>query len=819
MILRHLLFGRKHTLLWILLIAMPILLILLALPFLRTPIQAQEGGTITVCRSGCVFSDLQKALDAAVAGNRIVLTAGETFVGNFRLPPKAEGGDPIIIESSRMDQLPPSGVRVQAAHAEFMPKLIPQDTNAPVIRTSETEQYVERVDPATDTFHYGGPHGYVEDDRVAFWAYESVPQGLQLNQVYFVRFVSRTAIQIALTKGGPAVDIQSAPQPRYFRSNSTKTGSGYKMRGIEFSASPAGTQQFGLVEIGGITAMAREGITSNIELDHVYIHGLPESNGPRVCLTVNARHFTLTNSRLEHCNKEAEEAKGILMVISPGPALIQNNYIEGGSINMLIGGDFVRITDLVSGDEGGIEIFGNHFYKPMSVKYTAGTGGSVDPQGACSGGRYLNTETGKWFVCGSDSQWTSGPACARGEYFRRTDVAQSCGAGACWACSAEARFVPSTQYRGSGYAVKNLFEVKSGKNLYIHGNVFENNWVNSDQSGVAIWVISQVPSENATPWVRGESILFTNNIVRNSSQGIRVASQGNATFGKPNRDVRVINNLLYDIGATETPSIASRDARPISFAGECVDCQFSHNTVISGVTGGTGVYFDTKPMTNFRFTNNIGHHNAYGFLGDGGLPISLYAPNSTIQNNILIADQSGSRFSPGSNRIIGASTPLFADGKASLFRLHPESPFSAGCTANCEYAADDDTDLGANIDQVEQETSGAVTGTPNWNDTIGLTVSAVGSDKATLSYYVRDETVCSLRVSTNASLSTSIADTNADSADGRHLDNRDGNSVDGSLRRFVIGTREPLRPRTKYFFRLTCGAGIQSGSFQTEAGQ
>ena len=203
-------------------------------------------------------------------------------------------------------------------------------------------------------------------------------------------------------------------------------------------------------------------------------------------------------------------------------------------------------------------------------------------------------------------------------------------------------------------------------------------------------------------------------------------------------------------------------------------------------------------------------------MGDGGLPISVYAPGGTIQNNILIADRSGSRFSPGNNQVVGASSRLFADGKASLFRLQPESPFSAACTAGCEYAADDATDLGANIDRIEQETSGAVTGTPNWNDAIGLTVSSVNSDKAVLSYYIREETVCSLRVSANTSLRASIADTDAGAGDGRELDNREGNSSDGSLRRFVIGTRERLRPGTRYFFKLTCGARHQTGSFQTE---
>jgi hypothetical protein len=522
----------------------------------------------------------------------------------------------------------------------------------------------------------------------------------------------------------------------------------------------------------------------------------------------------VSHSRIEHCNKEAEEAKGILMVQAPGPGLIRNNYVEGGSINLLMGGDYVRVKNLVSGDEGGIEIFGNHFVKPLRLKFTAGNGGNSDPTGSCGGGWYLNVSSGEWFNCNGE-RWVSGPACARGEYFRRADVPQTCEGGACWECSAEGRFVPSPVYRGYGYFVKNLMEIKSGANLYIHGNVFENNWVNGDQSGVAVHVVAQV-TQNQINWVRGENIVFTNNIIRNSSSGIRISSEGGNGFPFPNRNVKVTNNLLYNIGATETPSIAASDARPISFAGECVDCQFMNNTVVSGVSGGFGVLVDTKPLTNFRFANNIFNGNRYGFIGDRGLPVSFYMPGPSLLNNLMVVDTPESaRFAPGNNRIVSATTPLYVNKGARNFRLDPDSPFSAGCTQKCEYAGDNARDLGANIDRVEQETSGAVIGTANWDEEFGLQVSSVEPNKATLTYYLRTEDSCSIRVSTQPSLRTSIADTDIDVGDGRHLADREGNLTDGALRTFYLGTREPLQPATTYYFKLLCGQRHQTGEFKT----
>jgi hypothetical protein len=812
---------RTRRLLYALVFGMTlILLTIFAVLFSRTNMQAQAPDAITVCGSGCSYSDLQEALNAATPGSRIVLSAGKTYTGNFVLPYKGEGGDPILVESSALSDLPPQGFRVQPEHARFMPKLVPADRLMPVLRAGPEEQYVERVDPATDTVFYSGKHGYTEGEPIAFWSDLVLPPGLEAGRTYYVHLVSPTALQLlpsASASRDEVVKIRGVFAGGRFRSNSILAGHNYILRGLEFTVAPNAIQSYHLVEIGTTYAMTRQGISTGMELDRVYIHGLPDQNGPRMCLLLNARRFVLSDSRLEHCNMEGEEGKGLGIVVAPGPGVIRNNYIEGGSINLLMGGDFVRVEGLISGDEGGIEIVGNHFYKPLWLKYTAGNAGSTDPSGTCNSA-FLNTQSGHLFVCDSSSRWVKAPACARGEYFRRADVAQNCEAGACWECGEEGTFQRSNRYRGAGFSVKNLFEIKSGINIHIHGNVFENNWSNSDQSGVGVWIVSQVAQGNANGWVRGENITFVNNILRNSAQGIRVASEGNTKFGYPNRKVRVQNNLAYDIGATSSPTIFTNDARPISFAGPCVDCSFSNNTVVSGVTGGTGLSFDTNPLVNFRLSNNIFYANRYGILGDRGLPLSYYMPGQSVLNhNIMLAENPESaRFASGNNKIVATSVPLFADTTTKNFRLLPESPYSAACQTRCEYTSDNQQDLGANIDLVEQETSGAVSGTPSWNDLFDLKVENVEPRSANLVYYVRSEDVCTLRISTNPSLRDPITDVDPLAGDKRQFDNREGTLIVGAKRTFRLGSVEPLQPNTLYYYKMTCPAGHQSGSFKTK---
>ena len=79
------------------------------------------GATLTVNAGG----DLQAAIDAAQPGDTIVLQAGATFTGPFKLRVK-NGSAYITIRSSTPDsQLPPAGTRITPAHAPLLAKIKP----------------------------------------------------------------------------------------------------------------------------------------------------------------------------------------------------------------------------------------------------------------------------------------------------------------------------------------------------------------------------------------------------------------------------------------------------------------------------------------------------------------------------------------------------------------------------------------------------------------------------------------------------------------------------------------------------------------------
>ena len=79
------------------------------LSFPATP----SAATLTVCGSGCGYTDLQRALDDARAGDTVLLRGGETYIGHFVLPAKDQAGADIVIRSTNPGAaFPGPGVRL-----------------------------------------------------------------------------------------------------------------------------------------------------------------------------------------------------------------------------------------------------------------------------------------------------------------------------------------------------------------------------------------------------------------------------------------------------------------------------------------------------------------------------------------------------------------------------------------------------------------------------------------------------------------------------------------------------------------------------------
>lgn len=782
-----------------------------------------HSATITVCASGCTTTSVQTALNTAVGGDIVEITAGETFEGAFTLPFRTDSGV-VKVRSSRWAELSPVGYRVAAATAALMPKLQATNASSPVLGGGYIEHLVSSVNLTTDVLTFSDTHG-IPNDRPFACRVINTTAPLTAYQIYYARDVTSNTMKVAATPGGAAIDLTTAivpgtapPTPTFGCVRNDSIG-GWKFQGIEFSGKVGTPTQYSLIDLN-TTAFDRAGIMHDISFDRVYIHGIKEENGAKHCLTLNASPASVTDSRIEFCQREGEESHGISSFLTPGPFKVHNNYIASGAINFLLGGNYVYVPGLINGDRGKFTITSNHFHKPLYLKYRSGTGqGNVPVQSCAGSGQYsLDTSTGLLYKCKTANTWTQNPTCADDEYFRQTNAsAQNCAGGACWKC-ASGVYVPDTVYRGAGYYVKNLYEVKHGMNMEVSGNVFENNWAgDADQSGIGVWVVSQIGNENYTI---GKDINFHHNILKNSELGFRVATYGGQTFVANNSRVVVSNNIGIGIGATAYPSLpdqnSSQNGSQLQIGGKCDDCIWDHNTTYPGsTTNGNGWQFDTSAVTRLRFSNNLGGRALYGVVSGGGNACQGITVDNVIVNadDLLVNNALVDNQAQGSNGSIGtcATNTRYVAGPWSThvtsstdMRLKTTSPYSAA-NGSATYIGTDGKDLGADVDQVEAETAGAVSGLPTLHSSIKVTA---GSTSAIVRYQAPDASTCSLKLysGVSARLASNLHADTADSA--KWADDRSGNLSYGTARTFVLGTVSALTASTQYQAVIACGSSI-----------
>jgi hypothetical protein len=265
------------------------------------------------------------------------------------------------------------------------------------------------------------------------------------------------------------------------------------------------------------------------------------------------------------------------------------------------------------------------------------------------------------------------------------------------------------------WTVKNLFELKHGKNFLVEGNIMENNWV-SGQSGVAI--VLKLGNWGTSQWNVTENITLRNNIIRNSAGAVTLQGRDYSEGSPPGlvKDLKFINNLFYNIDRSWTTNGTGIGGNFLYMTQGPLNAVFDHNTIFNGRTI-SDVDTPEYPTTGFRFTNNITMHNAYGVrstLGTGNPTFQAYFNEGTtaeaqarFTKNVINLQNGGSASNyssrPGNFFPANWSTVQFVDQANGDYRLAPTSPY--------KNAGTDGKDVGANMDEIALATAGAISGT------------------------------------------------------------------------------------------------------------
>ncbi len=398
----------------------------------------------------------------------------------------------------------------------------------------------------------------------------------------------------------------------------------------------------------------------DIVIDRVYAHG-DQYRGMKRGISLNSVRTDVLDSYISDIKAVNADSQAIASYNGAGPFRIVNNYLEAAGENVLFGGSDPAVSQLVA---TGVEIRGNHFFKPLawqgailaapaSPRATASSAG-----GALSAGThyfkvvallYTDTRTvvslpstevsvGVSGGTAATISWSAVPGAEKYRIYRGT------------AAGAEAKYletagpVTSFAYSGSGetggtpgaatlWAVKNLLELKNAQQVVIDGNVFENIWA-AGQFGYAL-VLTPRNQSGGAPWTRVRDVTITNNIVRHAAGALQVVGYDSTNTSEQTRRVTVRNNLFYDIDATRW---GGNSAKVILVGEGPADVVIDRNTIIAA--NSTVLYaYGSPQMTGFVYTNNISRHNTYGLNGANGRPgsysIDMYFPGGVVTNNVL----------------------------------------------------------------------------------------------------------------------------------------------------------------------------------------
>lgn len=273
--------------------------------------------------------------------------------------------------------------------------------------------------------------------------------------------------------------------------------------------------------------------------------------------------------------------------------------------------------------------------------------------------------------------------------------------------------IDDPSYAGKHWTIKNLFELKTGKRVWLDGNVLAHCWADLPigQSGYAILLTVRTEGGNAQQ-ADVSDVLITNNIIRHVGAGIAISGSDDGVGIRSSR-IRVSNNLFEDINgpAYGDQNVGGPNDGTFLKIGKPKDVMIDHNTI-----------FQSGPITwaydvtdGFIYTDNISNSyvSAGGYQGiygpgqsQGNNTIAHYFPdvndaNQHFNKNVLIGGNSSkyTNYNTTSQNYFPADSDavkfVYTSGSADYhaYELSPESPFY--------QAGTDGKDIGINIQALD----------------------------------------------------------------------------------------------------------------------
>jgi hypothetical protein len=588
------------------------------------------AATLTVCASGCAYSDFQQALNASQPGDTILLRAGETFVGNFVLPAKSGSNTTeILIRSDALDSaLPADGVRlvppgytganVALNRLARLKGVGGQWKTTPVLTTAPGAHNYRLQFLDIDGIAQEGWGTLVEwgNNSSAQTTLSTVPYGIVLDRVY-VHGHPTKGQKRCIALNGASLDVVNS----------------------------------------FVSACAA------VEIDAQAIAGF---NGPGP--------FKISNNYLEASTENILFGGADPQIVNLVPSDIEitrNFFTKPVSWRnpVLAPPSRPAMTTLAS---GGSLPSGTNYFTVVAVMKTEGDE-AVSAQSAeasvvipSNGSKVTLTWSG---VAGADFYRVYRGTSVGGENRYMQSAAGT--TSIVYTGSAETAATPPAT--GKIWNVKNLLELKNAQRVLIDGNIFEHSWAAS-QKGYGILLTPR--NQNGTaPWAVVRDITLTNNVIRHVAGAIDILGTDYEYPSQRTTNILIRNNLVYDVSSTWGSE------HFLLMTGAPVGVTVDHNTVHQEKLI---VLADGSPIPSFTFTNNIAPHNQYGIFGSGAgygnSALAAYFPDAVVRRN-AIGGANPSLYPPDNfYPDMATFEAQFVDLQADDYHLVPASIFNGAGT-------------------------------------------------------------------------------------------------------------------------------------------
>jgi len=269
---------------------------------------------------------------------------------------------------------------------------------------------------------------------------------------------------------------------------------------------------------------------------------------------------------------------------------------------------------------------------------------------------------------------------------------------------------------GHPFIVKNIFELKNAQRVLLEGNLMENVWGGFSQAGFAI-LLTPKNQNNKCPACRVNDVTIRYNRVAHMASGMQIGNGLSDAGGASADGGRYsIHDVLFEDIAGEVAGGNGVFAQISATGPPLHDLNLNHLTAFPPrVLFNLGVRMSIPKISNFVFTNSI---VSIGMLEvtstGGGAENCAFQPqrqgmagllgscftNATVTHNAVVGG--GKNWPKGNLAIKNVQAVGFAAAEKDRvvdFHLQPQS--------RCKAAGTDGKDLGADLEAIENATSGA----------------------------------------------------------------------------------------------------------------